>query len=205
MRTWVDLYGAHQGLRATGEEAVIQIRRVLRSLGEQCSVFRSNVQARLQPQKNPETGLQTYQFGEDVVLKHLPEKQRKEVHLQKAHLSVLLLLDQTKKHLHQLTVMVEGKRMDDGSDWTIAVHLPDDRETEKNPTGDRQGHGACGHAALHCHVGPTLDTQPKVRVPLPPLAPGEVVEWVMSQIVPTLAFEPAPWPRVVEERARLKS
>jgi hypothetical protein len=185
---------------------VQQIRQVLRSLGAQRpSVFQKDVQARLQPRKNPETGLQSYKLGDEsgeaVFLQRLPDAEQQKVHLQEARLSVLLLLDATKKHLHQLTVMIEGRRRD-GSDWTIAVHLPDDRETEKTRSGDRQGHGACGHAALHCHVGPTLDTQPKVRVPLPPLAAGEVVQWVMSQIVPTLAFEPAPWPRVVEALAR---
>ena len=201
MRAWVELYGKHRELRAHGDQAVIQIRQVLRSLGEQRpSVFRQNVHAQLQPRINPENGLQTYQLGEAVVLDRLPNAQRREVHLREARLTVLLLLDRSRNHLHELTVMVEGARMD-GSPWTVAVHLPDDRETQTNPSGDRQGNGACGHAALHCHVGPTLSAQPKVRVPLPPLDPGEVVEWVMSQIVPTIAFEPAPWPRVVEEVA----
>ncbi len=209
MRPWVELYDHHQALRAEAEEAVTKIREVLRSLGDgQPSVLRKGVQSRLQPQKNPKTGLYGYvlrgESGEDVVLKNLPEKLRKEVHLQEACLHVLLLLDRTRNHLHQLTVMVKGKRRD-GSPWTVAVHLPDDRETEKNPHGDRQGHGACGHAALHCHVGPTLDTQPEVRVPLPPLAPGEVVAWVMSQVIPTVEFEPAPWPKVVEARSQPRS
>jgi hypothetical protein len=73
------------------------------------------------------------------------------------------------------------------------VHLHDDRVSAKNPGGDRAGHGACGHAALHAHVGPTMNDEPKVRVPLPGLGAGQALEWVLSQVVPTLDFEAAPW------------
>lgn len=204
MRAWVDLYQQHNRLRSHGGEAVTQIRNVLKSLGEQRpSVFRDQVQARLQPQKNTKNNFRTFQLREAVVLQKLSDHDRGEVHLQEAHLHVLLMLDTGMSHLHGLTVMIDGKRRD-SSLWTVAVHLTDDSDTEKNPSGDRQGKGACGHAVLHCHVGSTLDMHPKVRVPLPPLTPGEVVEWVMSQVVPTVAFEPAPWAKVVEELNRKK-
>jgi hypothetical protein len=98
-------------------------------------------------------------------------------------------------HLHMFTVMVEGQRVD-GSRWTLAVHLPDDQETDPNTAGDRQGRGAGGHAALHCHVGPDLDTAPEVRVPLPAINAAEALDWVLSQIVTTDDFEPAPWAKV---------
>ena len=65
------------------------------------------------------------------------------------------------------------------------------RNGDGRPGGDRQGSGACGHAAFHCHVGPTLDAEPKVRVPLPPLHPADALDWVLSQVVP--GYEPAPW------------
>lgn len=77
----------------------------------------------------------------------------------------------------------------------MAIHLPKDRESD----GDRQGSGACGHAALHCHVGPTLDADPKVRVPLPPLPPADALDWILSQVVP--GWEPTPWPEVMAEPA----
>lgn len=93
-----------------------------------------------------------------------------------------------KDHLHMFTVMVEGERAD-GSKWTLAVHLPDD----EGPEGDRQGRGACGHAALHCHVGPDLDTAPEVRVPLPAISAADAFDWVLSQIIPTQEFERARW------------
>lgn len=106
--------------------------------------------------------------------------------------------------LHAFTVSVEGMRKD-GSSWSLAVDLPDDRGGVDSADGDRQGRGACGHAALHCHVGPDRETSPQVRVPLPSLTPSEVLQWVFSQIIPTLAFEPAPWAAVkadLEKRTR---
>jgi len=42
-------------------------------------------------------------------------------------------------------------------------------------------------------VGPDREMAPEVRVPLPALGPVEVLEWVLSQLVPTAQFEPAPW------------
>jgi hypothetical protein len=92
--------------------------------------------------------------------------------------------------------MVEGVRADN-STLAIAAHLPDDRKTQDNPTGDCQGLGACGHAALHCHVGPSMTTDPKVRVPMPPLGPAEILDWMIAQILPIQDFERAPWPSVL--------
>jgi len=163
------------------------------------SVFRANVQAHFNPKKSPHRDVQAFQLGDDkgepIQLKKLSKAEQERVHLSEARLSILLLWNRARAHLHALTVMVQSKRKV-GSDWTVAVHLPDDREGE-NPRMDRDGCGACSHAALHCHVGPTVGTHPKVRVPMPPLAPFEVVEWVMSQVVPSDAFEPAPWDRVM--------
>ncbi len=93
--------------------------------------------------------------------------------------------------LHQLDIRAEGERHD-GTRWVIAVHLSDDRGRDR----DRHAHGAGGHAALHCHVGPDLNASPKIRVPLPALGPVEALEWVLSQLVPIAQFEPAPWSEV---------
>jgi hypothetical protein len=111
--------------------------------------------------------------------------------LKSAELSVMALADR-RNHIHQFTVMVEGKRSDDSA-WALAVHFEDDRITDRNKDADRKGTGAGGHAAFHCHVGPGLDVAPRVRVPLPALGPVEALEWVLSQLVPTATFEPAPW------------
>ncbi|MEO8900010.1 MAG: hypothetical protein ABI488_00440 [Polyangiaceae bacterium] len=120
----------------------------------------------------------------------------------------VLALEGKNGYLHQFTVMIEGKR-DDGSPLALAVHWEDDRVNESSPNGDQKGLGACGHAALHCHVGPDLDTAPKIRVPLPILGPADALTWVLSQVVLTKnssadakkRFEPAPWLQV---RAALK-
>jgi len=47
--------------------------------------------------------------------------------------------------------------------------------------------------ALVDAMGPNLDAEPVIRVPLPAIGPSEALEWVISQLVPTPAFEPAPW------------
>ena len=65
----------------------------------------------------------------------------------------------------------------------IAMHLEDDSEDD-----------ACSHAALHAHVGPTLDATPKVRVPLPQVGPLAAFDWLLSMGVP--GWEPAPWEAV---------
>jgi len=190
VKNWRDLYASHRQVRAVPLSWTSELRKKLialadaghcdttirgrfsnQSLGElvEWSIRRNGAQA-----AEPLAGL---------------------ADLETAELSVLALVSRN-GHLHAFTVSVEGKRRD-GSSWALAVHLPDDRETAQNPDGDRQGLGACGHAALHCHVGPDLDTGPKVRVPLPALGPVEVLDWVLSQLVPTMAFEPAPWSSVL--------
>jgi hypothetical protein len=204
MKTWVDLYTQHQSLRkGAHRNAVDAIRGELRRFAElRFSVLPEQIQSRFQPADNQQTGLKTYKLGlgqasgEELILPRHPGYQNGLIHLEEARLTILLLVNTESDHLHEMTVMLEGKRADD-TPVTIAVHLPDDRVTKKRPHGDRQGHGACGHAALHCHIGPTLDVPPELRVPMPALTPGEVVAWVLSQVVPTPDFEPAPWEDVL--------
>lgn len=194
MTSWTELYGQHQALRpAAGNRAVTELRGVLRKLSEQPgSVIDANAHQRLQPRINRETGLSSIELFEDLHPYAHPGFDRSEIHLVEARLTIQLLRHYARDHLHQLTIMVEGVRRE-GGPWVIAVHLPDDRASERNPGGDRQGHGACGHAALHAHVGPTMNDEPKVRVPLPGLGAGQLLEWVLSQVVPTPDFEAAPW------------
>lgn len=188
MKTWIDLYASHQKARSVEPSWTGAVRKKLIALASakhcdegirgrfsnqilgdlvEWSIRRNGTQA-----AEPLTGL---------------------ADLESAEISVLGLVSKG-GHLHAFTVSVEGKRKD-GSTWTLAVDLPDDRQA-KRPDQDRQGFGACGHAALHCHVGPDRKTAPEVRVPLPALGPAEVLEWVISQLVPTLEFEPGPWDQV---------
>ena len=108
-----------------------------------------------------------------------------------ASLTVLGLSNSRTHHVHQFTAMLKGVT-DSGSPWAVAVHLEDDRSA---PDEDRKGSGACGHAALHCHVGPSLDAKPKVRVPLGGIGPVEALDWLLSTVVP--GWEPAPWANVL--------
>lgn len=207
MKTWVRLYEQHQSIRKDAHRnAVAGIRGELRRFAElPFSVLGEQIQSRFQPEDNHQNGLKTFKLGlgkasgEELLLPRHPAYQKELIHLEEARLTILLLVNTESDHLHEMTVMIEGKREDE-TPVTVAVHLPDDRETKKNPNGDRQGHGACGHAALHCHVGPTLAIPPELRVPLPALTPAEVVAWVLSQVVPTPDFEPAPWAEVMDAR-----
>lgn len=192
MKPWVDLYVAHQGARTLGAGLwTKELRKRLIALSDAGHCDQS-VKGRF-----------TFIAEGDLLVwsirdrgSSVPISLNEIGNLASAELSLLALASRG-NHLHQFTVMVEGTRHD-GSTWALAVHLPDDRETNQNLGGDRQGLGACSHAALHCHVGPDLDTGPAVRVPLPALGPVEVLEWVLSQIVPTSDFEPAPWPAVID-------
>lgn len=39
----------------------------------------------------------------------------------------------------------------------------------------------------------------------PALGPVEVLDWVLSQLVSTLSFEPAPWPSVLDAMKKTSS
>jgi hypothetical protein len=108
--------------------------------------------------------------------------------LKPAHLTVLALTDRARRHLHQFTAMLEGKAQG-RRHLVVAVHLQEDLAERE---GDRKGTGACAHAAFHCHVGPTLDAVPRIRVPLPPVGPVAAFDWLLTIAVP--GWEPAPWP-----------
>jgi hypothetical protein len=193
VKTWSDLYVAHRTIRSIDGRWRQAIRSRLGKLA-QAGHCDEGVRSRFSDQKDDKhKRLRRYSFRRDGA--DVAEPLTKLDHLRAARLSILGLVDTKREHLCMFTVMVEGQR-EDGSAWTLAVHLPDDRETEQNPSGDRQGLGACSHAVLHCHVGPDLDTGPKVRVPLPALGPVDALDWVLSQLVPTPQFELAPWAEV---------
>lgn len=184
MKTWVDLYRAHTESRGkVGKTWSSEIRRRLRALAAAHCEETSNV---LFTNKAKGRLLEEWRLASVLVLQNIPE-------IASAKLDVLVLCNPRTGHIHQLTITAKGQRSADGSLWTIAVHLADDRDL---PDEDRQGLGACSHAALHCHVGPDLDTSPAVRVPLPALGPAEALDWVISQVIPTRDFEPAGWDQV---------
>lgn len=189
MKPWIDLYRAHREKRSLNSgKWDHEFRMRLIKLAE-AGYCEQDIQGRFTYGHNPQKGglVEWSIHPEPLSLNGVP-------HLASAKLSLMALTDR-KGHLHMFTVMVEGARKD-GSKWTLAVHLPDDRETDKNPQGDRQGLGASGHAALHCHVGPDLKTEPELRLPLPAVSAADAFDWMLSQIIPTKQFEPAPWDEI---------
>lgn len=187
MTLWVDRYRAHSKMRVdAGEEASAEIRKRLKLLVDR-EICNGTLLSRFTNSKDSRTGLRTWYIrgtderGEPLL--GLPN-------LVDGRLTVLLLAGARRHELHELTVMLAGQTLQ-AAPWCVALHLQNDL----GPKGDHAGSGACGHATLHCHVGPTLDDEPKVRVPLPPLLPAEALDWVLSQVVPD--YEPAPWSSVV--------
>jgi hypothetical protein len=112
-------------------------------------------------------------------------------HVKTAHLTLLALVSRKVEQVHQFTAMIDAVTTT-GTPWVAAIHLEADHES---PEHDRRGSGACGHAAMHCHVGPSMEHEPKVRVPFPAVAPAGALDWLLSTVVPD--WEPAPWADVV--------
>ena len=190
MKPWIDLYQAQSKARSLSSHTWSSDLRKLLVIFSDAGFCDQSVQGRFTYKH--EGKLLEWSIWDDgttapIALRNLPD-------LASGELSLMALADR-QNHLHQFTAMVEGRRAD-GSAWSLAVHFEDDRETKESQEGDRKGTGACGHAAFHCHVGPGLNVGPKVRVPLPALGPVEALQWVLSQLVPTPQFEPAPWSSV---------
>lgn len=195
MIPWVNLYSTHRQIRAAALTWTGEVRKRLVALADagHCD---ASIRGRFRGKNRgdfAEWSIRGVNGGE------IAEPLNNLTTLATARITILALVHNS-GHLHAFTMSVEGERPD-GSKWALAVHLPDDRVAH-NEDGDRQGLGGCSHAALHCHVGPDLETAPNVRVPLPALSPVELVEWVLSQLVPTDAFEPAKWSDVVAALTR---
>jgi hypothetical protein len=186
MTVWGVLYEQHCRGRRLSEDLASSIRRRLLALADRkhCS---KTIQGRF---TRRDRGALRELFIEPLDRVDEREPLMSLPSLQDARLTVLALHSRRAEHLHQFTAMIEGKTTR-GLDWTAAVHL----EGDLAATEDRKGTGACGHAAFHCHVGPTLDHEPKVRVPLPALGPADALDWLFSTVVP--GWEPAPWPAIV--------
>lgn len=187
MREWGALYQEHRGMRSVSADLATSLRRQLVTLAERghCS---GTIQGRFT--RRDRGGLR------ELYIQPLdPSDQREPLTelplLKDARLTVLALVSRRADLVHQFTAMIEGVAPGERR-WAAAVHLEDDRTAGEQ---DRKGGGACSHAAFHCHVGPTLDDEPKVRVPLPAVGPTGALDWLLSIVVP--GWEPAPWPEVV--------
>jgi len=192
MTAWRALYEQHRELRRRSVDLVAAVRRRLVTLAERghCA---GTIQGRFT--RRDRGGLREWFIQADGAgadqesLTALPS-------LRDARLTVLVLLSRKADHVHQFTAMIEGTTPDN-LPWAAAVHLEGDQDPD---AADRKGSGACGHAALHCHVGPTLDHEPKVRVPLPAIAPADALDWLLATVIP--GWEPAPWHEVAVDRTQ---
>jgi hypothetical protein len=183
MTTLGSLYEQHCSMRTASAELITAIRHRLLALAERGHCART-IQGRFT--RRDRGGLREW-FIQQVDPRDAREPLVGLPSLQDARLTVLALLSRKADHVHQFTSMLEGTTPA-GLPWTAAIHLEDDREPD---TQDRKGGGACSHAAFHCHVGSTLDHEPKVRVPFPAVGPAGALDWLLSIVVP--AWDPAPW------------
>ena len=184
MKEWRALYEQHRAMRAEPGDLASSLRQRLIDLARRghCA---ETIQGRFTRRERGalrELYIQSADGREPLLA--LP-------HLEHAHLTVLALMSRRTNHVHQFTAMIEGTTVL-RLRWVAAVHLEDDREP---PEHDRKADGACSHAAFHCHVGPTMDDEPKVRVPFPALGPVGALDWLLSIVIPS--WEPAPWAEVI--------
>ena len=179
--SWGQLYEAHGSMRAVDRDLIDALRQrfVRLAAAGHCP---ETVQGRFTYKKAP-SGLTEF-----LIMPSGVESIRKLDALRDARLTLMAKVDQRRTHLHQFTAMVEGTTTEHGLPWAAAVHLESDLDVKD---ADRKGSGACGHAAFHCHVGLTLDHEPKVRLPLPAIGPVAALDWLLTMIIPD--WEPAPW------------
>jgi hypothetical protein len=195
MNDWFELHQAHRKLRAEGGSSLGDIRRVLRQLTTRKHADAS-LNNRFTYSKNSGTGLRDWYIAaprSGVNAKEWSEPLHQLApDIAEASLTILALTDTSNIRLGKLSVMIEGKSVTSGP-FVVAAHL-DDRH---------MGSGACGHSLFHCHVGPSFETPPAVRVPLPALRPAATLEWALSVVLPD--WEPVPWPDVDADTARRRA
>lgn len=187
MKEWSALYQEHCDMRSASADLATSLRQRLLALAERGHCSRT-IQGRFTRRDRGslrELYIQSLEGADQrEPLTELP-------FLEDARLTVLALVSRKADVVHQFTTMIEGTAPG-GRTWAAAVHLEDNHTPGEQ---DRRGSGACGHAAFHCHIGPTLNDEPKVRVPLPAVGPAGALDWLLSIVVPD--WEPAPWPQII--------
>ncbi|HND32278.1 MAG TPA: hypothetical protein PLA94_19880 [Myxococcota bacterium] len=174
MSVWALLAGEHEKLRQrtrTEVSCALQARLQQLVLRRHCARMATH---QLTWRKVDENGREELLLRDEkpIQLEKLPD-------LGTGSLQILALFNARQKRMEKYTVEFTAKKL------VIAIHL------DEKPMGS----GACGHALLHGHIGPDCKTPPKLRVPLPPLAPEEALDWLLSQLLREKGreFEPSPW------------
>jgi hypothetical protein len=191
MTPWQELYTKHIAVRSLSTDLAGSLRRRLLALADRGHCART-IQGRF---TRRDRGPLRELYIQPLDSHDLREPLLGLPSLAEARFTLLAMTSRRADHVHQFSAMIEGMTPARLS-WSAAVHLEDDSDPVEQ---DRRGSGACGHAALHCHVGPTLDHEPKVRVPLPAIGPADALDWLLSIVVP--GWEPAPWVDAAPARA----
>ena len=181
---WFRLAETHEETRDVG---TFEVDRELRERVKKLVARRhchARYQGKVEYKRNPERGRQevwvkgdrAQSMGDPILLEKLP-------HLRHARLHFAALLDHKMTRINKFTVRLEGTALPSQEPWLVSVEL------DEEPMGG----GACGHALIHCHVGPSHSSTPEVRVPMPPVKPWDALDWVLTLVIPD--WEPAPWPK----------
>ena len=178
---WDALYRQHEAVRDVGNaDVAILLRERVKWLvaHDHCD---QRYQGKVTYKQQPARGRREIwvKGGEDAMgapipLVGLPE-------LTEARLFFAVMLDARAARVEKFTVRLDGRAHATGQAWLVSVEM-DDRQ---------MGSGACGHAIIHCHVGPDHFSTPEVRVPCPAMKPWEALDWVLTLVVP--GWEPLPW------------
>lgn len=185
---WADLYDQHQIARQVGNvDVATRLRDRLKVLVAR-DYCEQRFQGKLDYKKNPVQnkaeiwvkGNTDDPLGEPIPLAQLPE-------LEDAKLWIGVMLDRSRQRIDKFTVRLEGTARSSGASWLVSVELDE----------NHMGKGACGHAPIHCHVGPNHTDTPEVRVPCPPMTPWAALDWVLTLVVPD--WEPLPWAKSKED------
>jgi hypothetical protein len=187
MNVWSRLYDAHVEMRSGGMAFIPEARKLLVRLAEggYCD---DSIRGRFTEKKNGnrrEVAIRSIGSQGSVWESASEPLKNLRQGISEAQLAVQAIVISDK--LEDLTIRLDGKA-ESGRTWLVDAHL----------TGKHQGDGACSHALLHCHVGPTHEDLPQVRVPFPAVGGVGVLEWVISVAIQD--WEPAPWLMVVPEK-----
>lgn len=183
---WDALYRQHEAARDVGNADVASMLRArvkwLVAQGHCDQRYQGKVSYKQQrPRGRREIWVKGSEdaMGAPIPLVDLPE-------LTDASLFFAVMLDWGARRVEKFTVRLHGRTLATGLPWLVSVEM-DDRP---------MGSGACGHAIIHCHVGPDHASTPEVRVPCPAMKPWEALDWVLTLVVP--GWEPLPWTPDIE-------
>jgi len=179
--TWQELYVAHRELRRWGTDRLDnEWRRRIAALSKRGHCPPTSA-PQVTRQTNREYGRTEVRVGGSGFIAldnlHAALAGRLFLHAMMCHRS---------RRIDSFVVCIEAKTRDTQCPFIVSVEMH-----EYGEDGRPYGPGACGHALVHCHVGPDHRSEPQVRVPFPPVGAVAALDWALTVVVPD--WEPAPW------------